>query len=100
MEAIVSVLLLSILLVTITTMIQTSRNMTANSMQEASELQEEQLNLVSLASEDLDFDAGTISFFYVNAPAGVAIDAEHDIQILDTTDFDPPSNIVAFFPEP
>jgi uncharacterized protein (UPF0333 family) len=100
MEAIVSVLLLSILLVIVTTMIQTSRQMTASSMSDANELQVEQLNLATLDSEDLAVETVTITFQFVDLSAGIDIDASHDIRILDPTGFDPPSNIVAFFPDP
>jgi len=92
MEAIVSVLLLSILLVIITTMIQTSRNMTARTMEDASALQEDQLNLVSLASGGLTpVTSGQITFT-AGTVAGVPIGAEHPVRLYNT------DNIVAFFP--
>jgi competence protein ComGC len=97
MEAIVSVLLLSILLVIIATMIQTSRNMTARSMQEASELQEEQLNLVVLASNGLAPVTGGQITFTASITSGstvIGIEAGHPIRLYNT------DNIVAFFPNP
>lgn len=89
MEAIVSILLFSILLVTVTTMIQTSRTVTANSMQEASGFQEGRLNPAVLASEDLNLVAGIISF----TSAQAFIHSEHDVRFYDNNDF-----IVAIFP--
>ena len=60
MEAIVSVLLLSILLVIISTMIQTSRNVTANSMVDATQFQEELFNFASLAQDNPDPDSDIV----------------------------------------
>ena len=110
MEAIVSVLLLSILLVTVTAMIQTSRNVTANSMQRAQEFQEELFNLTTFASDEDDFDhdlddvdmeieEGKITFvlpgnFAFNLPTGVYV-IDHNIQVYDNNGI-----IVAFIPNP
>ena len=91
MEAIVSVLLLAILLVTITTMIQTSRNITANSMQEARQFQEEVLNPAVLASDEQDLVTGNIAFTFT--PSTTPLTLEHKIIILENN-----GNIVAFYP--
>jgi hypothetical protein len=100
MEAIVSVLLLSILLVIITTMIQTSRNMTARSMDDARLLQQYQLNPVSLAAfDDFNTTPGSIRFHFADILKDIEIDSEHGISIFNPNSFDPPVNIVAFFPD-
>jgi Tfp pilus assembly protein PilV len=95
MEAIVSVLLLSILLVTVTAMIQTSRNVTARSMQDAIALQEGRLNPVASASENIDpddLDEVSITFTVPSMPL-LFINATHNILLYDN------DNIVAFFPD-
>jgi Tfp pilus assembly protein PilV len=101
MEAIVSILLLSILLVVVTTMIQTSRNVTANSMQRARELQEEQLNLVASNSNEIEDDDLVDRFLFFtgtvitvpSAPVSPPLfTASHGICLYDN------DNIVAFFP--
>jgi hypothetical protein len=89
MEAIVSILLFSILMVTVTTMIQTSRNVTATSMQEATAFQEGRLNLAVIVSDDLNLVQGVITFTSVSAD----LHSEHDIRFYDNEDF-----IVAIFP--
>jgi type II secretory pathway pseudopilin PulG len=102
MEAIASILLLSILLVIINTMIQTSRGVTAKSMQDAGQLQEELFNLATLESNELDPDSGTITFF-IQLPEDNLITSEHYILIYRSkhTDiiFPPQADILAFFPD-
>jgi competence protein ComGC len=105
MEAIVSVMLLSILLVIITTMIQTSRNVTANSMGDAREFQQELFNLTILAYDDddpefdesdfVEIESGEISFHlpWAALPAGVEI--EHSINIYVSNGIR-----IAFLPDP
>jgi len=89
MEAIVSILLFSILLVTVTTMIETSRNVTTNSMQEATALQEGRLNFAALASDELNLVEGELSFTSVAA----GLHSEHEVRFYDNTD-----DFVAIFP--
>jgi hypothetical protein len=89
MEAIVTILIFSILLVTITTMIQTARVITANSMQEATGFQEERLNRAVLASDELNLVNGILSF--TSTAAGIY--SEHEVRSYDNDDF-----IVAIFP--
>jgi hypothetical protein len=89
MEAIVTILIFSILLVTVTTMIQTSRVITANSMQDATAFQEERLNRAVLVSDELNLVSGIISF--TSTAAGIY--SEHDVRSYDNDDF-----IVAIFP--
>jgi len=90
MEAIVSILLFSILLVTVATMIQTSRNITANSMRDATDFQEGRLNRAIIATDDeLNLVPGVITF----TSALASMHSEHDVRIYDNDDF-----IVAVFP--
>jgi len=90
MEAIVSILLLSILLTIIITMIQTSRNITANSMEDARALQ----GLLSdLTQPDVPiFGGGNIRFRAPSLLPEIEIDSTHYIHLHNI------DNIVAFFP--
>ena len=94
MEAIVSILLLAILLTTITAMIRSSLNMTANIMQEAQRVQEELINPAFLATIDpANLDADEVSFTFT--ASSIVMTASHDVLVFDNTD-----NISAFYPIP
>ena len=110
MEAIVSVMLLSILLTTVTTMIMTSRRITANTMVEARRVQEDILNDVfvgdAITSSTPGFNPGFdvvtdgITFWspHFDTENGTNM-ISFDIRIFDD-DNDPniPPDIVSFFP--
>ena len=104
MEAIVSIMLLSILLTTITTMIMTSRRITANTMIEARRVQEDILNDVFVGN-DIDgspagFVDGEVTFWsgYFDTASNIIT---HQIIIFDD-EGDPNiiPDIVSFFPRP
>jgi competence protein ComGC len=90
MEAIISVMLLSILLVIVATMIQTSRNMTANSMRDASALQEGELNLLALGT-DTRIESGSVISFEIQ---DLDIYSEHEIRLFEENGIN-----IAFFPD-
>jgi len=90
-EAIVSIMLLTIMLTTITAMIAVSNRMTSNSMIQARTLQDETFNLIALGTHP-DFDGALLEF---------------SSEKFDTDDFKIPLNIeflydnpgiIAFFP--
>ena len=90
MEAIVSILLLTILLTTITVMIQTSFRLTANAMREAEDMQELTFNPAVFDTHP-NLLSGTITFFFTESDIE---GSNHEIHIfIDTTD------IVSFYPD-
>ena len=99
-EAIISILLLTILLSTITAMISTSRRMTARSMETAREMQNETFNPAASSNPDRFIPGGEISFSgeIETSDALITIDiaSTHNISIFDD-DFN--ENIIAFSPE-
>jgi len=92
MEAIVSIILLVILLTTITAMIATSRRLTANSMVEAREMQEETLIPVTNATHTGFEQDVTIEITAVDP--SIDLEAEHTVSF-----FNNGQGLVAFFPE-
>ena len=92
MEAIVSILLLTILLTTITVMIQTSFRLTANAMREAEMMQEEIFNPATLDTHTI-FSSGIITFTFTNNDIEAS---KHDIHIYrDNYNAD----IISFYPD-
>jgi len=95
-EAIVSILLLTILLTTITVMIQTSFRLTANAMREAEEMQELRFNPAFLNDFDEvdDLQLGKIVFSYINTDEGIEINSEHVIFVYERN-----ADIISFYPD-
>ena len=100
-EAIVSIVILAILLSTITLMISTSRRLTANSMIEAREMQEDVLNPVYLGDYTGTPVAVTISGTLVSPTTGldtgVIVINNVTHSVIRYIDADNP-DIIAFYP--
>jgi len=88
-EAIISILLLAILLGTVTAMIQVSLTLTARSMEEARELQNNTFNPAIFGIHD-DYLPGVVSFEAITT----MIESEHDILVFEITE-----DIVSFIPD-
>ena len=104
MEAIVSIIILALLMTAITTMIMTSRRMTANSMIEARELQEETLNPVLIANYGTGVPVTITLTGALPKPLTIAtgssldlVTSSHTIYIYDNADN---PDIIAFRPAP
>ena len=89
-EAIVSILLLTILLGTITAMIHTSLRLTANTMQEADGMQNDVFNPAIFDTQP-NLSPGSLSFGTLST---TLIDTQHDIYIFDNT-----GDMVSFYPD-
>ena len=97
MESIVSILLLTMLMATVHAMIQTSLRMTANSMEDAREIQGD-FNPV-LLNQAINIQDDVISISITSAD-GINISTSHNVRIFDDTDVNNnlSENIVAFYP--
>jgi len=108
-EAIISILLLTIMLTTITAMIGISQRMTANAMIRARNTQDRVINQIILKSDDL-FDPGARIVFsddffinkFINNTEGII---EHDLHIFNADNIDDDevrnsiADIISFYPD-
>jgi len=98
-EAIISILLLAILLTTITTMINTSRTMTANAMREAELVQQGAFNPVFLTEYDINNNGESIEVeFGITIGTSIYIETSQSSVLYAGEGGN--SNIIAFYPAP